>query len=298
MCKKDVVSGTSTAGELRRAELLNGVTALANPFVIMELASHLRDPNDPNFAECRCALTALHYHCRSEDGLQVNMIADPVWQTTRRYFGQAPIGHEETTQTLSWLVCHVADRNGENLDPNVVAVCEKIHQHLAEVEYDFVDVMRNVIKNLNPDCAGWEPFSGDKDKRKQAIREIYSSRFLYERASVLLEAAASMIPEPHMTITHQEAVEDIVRVNRPAMELERWVWIRMAETGLDMSKPQRRNTIWDVMIAMVLGGTIESKPLILVTSDKDFRAAAQMAGVPELVIDLRTHFDDLGLSRT
>ena len=45
----------------------NSIISFANPFVILELLSHLSDENDPAFNNCHSAIIALFHHCKTSD---------------------------------------------------------------------------------------------------------------------------------------------------------------------------------------------------------------------------------------
>lgn len=60
------------------------ITAFANPYVMMELMSHLADAGDPNFAECRMAICAQHRLCEiSREDSTIRVLSDSETQVLR-----------------------------------------------------------------------------------------------------------------------------------------------------------------------------------------------------------------------
>jgi hypothetical protein len=167
-CRKMLPGSGWTMEVIRKYELARNIQAFANPFVIMELASHLADDQDPDYTNCRCAINSLFEHCSTEDSNQLRLVADSESLLAQFLLGQQLPAHQQTTETLAELAKALHSFAVEPMSADATAVCSEIKRQLEERETQFVEDMRHVVLMLNPACKDWNPFAADPSGRDQA----------------------------------------------------------------------------------------------------------------------------------
>ncbi|MBI5722800.1 MAG: hypothetical protein HZA50_02495 [Planctomycetes bacterium] len=159
LCRAVFPEGRWTIEKIRDAEAKHSLFALASPFVIMELVSHLHEQNnDAN--ECRCGLTSLVRHCSKNSPAEIGMLADTGSLIDRSYFDIKNADNDDPHERLRKLSILVARSDPTKpLNPDLIKVCrEEIHEHLGRCENDFIDLMQTVIKTINPKATAWHFF--------------------------------------------------------------------------------------------------------------------------------------------
>jgi len=273
---------------IRKYELARNIQGFASPFVIMELASHLADDKDPDYANCRCAMNALFEHCSTEGGDQLRLVADSESLLAQFLLGQELPAHRQTTETLATLAKAIHTFGAEPMPTDVIALCSEIKCQLEERETQFVEDMRQVVLMLNPACQDWNPFAADPIGRDQALAAVRAP------GSILALASAFVI-KAHMLLGMPVPEADLRPMSKAVLErfgASVTMYLRTLEhlvmTGSNMSKPQRANTIWDMQILMGIGQQFADTPgeLTLITGDAVVRRSAEQAAAEEYVYRL------------
>jgi hypothetical protein len=283
LSERIIASGAWTIENLKTAECEQESKAFANPYVLMELASHLGDESDPHFLGCQSALIALYKHCQEPDG-QVRLLADSESLIARMLYGRVPAGHDETAEILAQLAREMAIANGKP-GPAFVQVCERIAERVESVEADFVADMRAVIELLNPECSGWDPFSNDMGKRKKALEVVKSEAMCLSIAGMFVLKTRSLLGVLQDDSNFDAMARFVLKTFPVSIRFYQEMLKRIVGTGCDISKKQRSNSIWDLQIAVGIGQRPQSglPELVLVTGDAAITKAAKDACLSEYV---------------
>ncbi len=129
-CRKILPGSALKMDSIRKYERARSIQSLANPFVIMELASHLIDDQDPDYANCRCAMNALVEHCATDDASQVRFVADSESLLAHFLLGQELATYRETTEVLARLAKTIHSLGAGPLDADAISLCSEIKRQL------------------------------------------------------------------------------------------------------------------------------------------------------------------------
>jgi hypothetical protein len=290
-CHKILPGSALKMEAIRTYESSRQIRALANPFVIMELAAHLTDDQDPDYANCRCALNALVEHCATDDASQLRLVADSESLLAQFLLGQELPTHRQTTEVLAKLAMRVHSFGTDQLDAEAISVCSEIKRQLADREDQFVQDMRQVVLMLNSTCTDWNPFAADPTGREQALAAVRTPDAVLALASAFVIKvhllAGVSIPENELRPMSEAVLERF----RPSLTMYLRTMEHIIMTGSDMSKPQRANTVWDMQILMGIGQPFADSPgdLMLITADTAVKRAADAASADQYVLQLQEY---------
>jgi hypothetical protein len=278
-------AGIASMPVLRAKEAQNRITAYANPYVIMELASHLWDANDPNYAECRQGLCCLYEHCRTDGGAQLRLVADSESLLAHMLYQRVPAGSQETTERLSRLAYAVGVAPAGELPQGIRDACKNIADQLAGRESLFVGDMATVVQSMNPGCAGWVPFAKDQSQRAEALAVVRSKDMPYRIAVAYVLRVRNLLGLAG-NAPDLKGMADAVLDHAPApIALYGQILERLVNTGCNLTKRQRANWIWDMEIAVGIGEAFghPAQRMTLVTGDHAIVGAAKAASLGQYV---------------
>jgi hypothetical protein len=278
-CSPSFVSPDWTTQSLREAEESRNIVSLANPYVVTELASHLWDQRDPNYSQCRCALTALYEHWREQGG-ELRSIADSETLVAKMLYNQIPPGYPETAEKLAQLARAVALADGD-LDGSVSTLCKALADQVESAESMFVSDMHAAIHRLDPASTGWKPFSGNKAARRKAIEMVRGTEMPLRIAGMLVVKTRLLLGIPIDGPDFDGMSRAVLERLPVPIALYRQILERIVTTGSNISKKERANWIWDMQIAMGIGQSLQNglPPLTLVTGDKRGELRVRLAQV-------------------
>ena len=276
-------------------ESSRGITSYANPYVIMELASHLWDAKRPAFAECRAGLTALYEHCRIDGSDEFRLFADSESQIAHMLFGKEPSGSAETTQVLAKFTEMVANAPPGPLPSDMATDSKMLADRLDTRETAFIDDMKSVVMRLNPAASGWNPLATDPASRDALLKDVRSPKMLNGIALGHVLKARRQLGMPLNAPTLDIERDAVLKVGAASITLYREILVRLVSTGCDMTKKGRQNWIWDMMITFAIGQDFghPPMPLVLVTGDQDIVDAAHASALGAFVRHLPEYLDSL-----
>jgi hypothetical protein len=253
------------------AERLANVRAMACPFVIVELASHLADENDPHFSECVAALCAMWAHCKEElDGVtQLSTLADPETQLCESLYWQSPAQHLANIEALGDLVGQVY------ADPRPTALAalrpqfERVKQISVQSEERFVVVMNKMLARY--DLTNAEVRKSVRQSLTSEEGRLEAGRHAVRRARLLLRKDGDDIEIDYRALA-------VCRACPAFVELYLYKLRQIACDGMNIAAPRQRNSVWDIDFSLRIGQTLNGLPLQLVTTDKDIVRSARETG--------------------
>jgi hypothetical protein len=276
------------------AERARNITSYASPYVIMELASHLGDESDPDYAICRHALTSLYYHCRMERGDNLRSLPLTEAHVAKVIYERDLPRQAEEAKWLGNLAWRVATAKPGTLAPDVRESCRNIAQRMELTEAFFgLSLIDDVILDLNPNATDWSPFGKDKAGRRSALDRVRDPALLQSLGVALVAKTRLLLGlEDKDTDLAAKGAWVIERLG-VGLRLYRSLLQKIVESGVDFSKKKHINATWDMEIAFVIGETVQGQELCLVTGDRDIRAAAESASLQGNVLRLEDYLSSL-----
>lgn len=268
-----------TIADLERSK---NIQALANPYVMLELISHLADENDPAYHNCLSSVLALNEHCRdnSQKSDMLGIIAESESQLCNALFDKIPDEHKESTHKLAHLVNYISKHNTENELEKIRGDFREIKMKTALLKSRFVEDMRNTIKAFDKNAAGWHPFKNDKESRKVTLDILNDEIALQLIARGLTAKSAILTKNMIDSETLTKMTEDVLNHFRMPVVFYNEIMKRIFKTGCDLTKKNRGNWILDIQISFSAGleNSINGNSVILVTGDGDILDAAEKTG--------------------
>jgi hypothetical protein len=283
--------GATRTAELARRQRAAGVISRANVWTVAELSSHLADAHDPHYSRCLGALRALWQHCSLYDGSTqyLPFVPDTEELLSTSLFGQRVAGREEEIEATSTFVGRVANCQGTTELHEALSAVGDLRRHVARVEAEFVDSMRHMVQHLDPDAQGWETFRNDPERRQAILARIdagVGSRYFAEG---LVTTAARLVGATLVGEAFEQRVELVLANCGAPIQFFDAIVRKLVSGGIDRSKSERANSIWDLQIAFYgnPGWTMDGVPLVLVTEERAIRDAAVRAGDSSAVMSLQ-----------
>lgn len=288
-------AGGWTTAALVARERQRGITSYVNPYVVMELASHLSDPTKPAFAECRTGLEALYEHCRVDGGDEFRLIADSESLIAHMLFGREPSGSADTTQALAKFTAMVANTPPGPLPPLMAKDSKTLADILHARETAFIADMKSVVNRLNPAASDWNPLGADPSSRDARLKDVRSPKMPWSIALGHVLKARTQLGMPTAAPTLEDETDAVLKAGSASITLYRDILERLVATGCDMTKKARQNWIWDMQIAFAVGQDFGDppKPLVLVTGDGAILDAAKASGLDTFVCRLPDYLASL-----
>lgn len=295
---RDIAAHGPEITDVVNAERLNGIVSYANPYVIMELASHLAEVDQGSFAECRRGLTDLYNHCLDPESLMLRIVADSESLVCYSLFQVVPNELEVTTQALSRFAKEVAECGHGDIPPTLRRKAAIIKKQVMARESNFIIDMRDVAQTLNPNHIGWNPFKNDPEARDSVLKFIRKDEFILYASKIYVIKAHKMSNRSSNSEVINDMAEHLKDHIRPSLELYREILIRLVSTGVNIERRSRCNWLWDMQIAFGIGETFNEPPHILhlITSDDDIIQAARAAKCDDYVFTITAYLDKLGLA--
>jgi hypothetical protein len=281
-------SARDRAGKLVHAERSVGVRAFATSWVVVELASHLADVNDPDYTECAAALAALWVHCRADDGGRDRLptVPDAEALLCMSLYGEVTPGHEPATDLLIEVARQIHDDPSPAAMVRLLPTLQRIKAYADEFETRWVSFMQHSLDGYDLSDQAVRRAIG-RELAKPAALKIAGVQSVL-RARQLLGLAGD---DPELADRAHAVCDNF----KTATRLFLYKMQQMANR-VDISAPRHRNSVWDIDISYMVGQTVHrGVPLHLVTSDKDIRRSARKAGETQHVSSLDGYLDRMGM---
>lgn len=291
---KNILELDVELADLVSREKSKNIQGLANPFVMLELTSHLANSTDLAYTNCLHSVYALTKHCLIEnDGNDmIAIMADSESQLCKILFEEIPLNHSKSTENISKICKYLSQDTSEE---HIEAIREdliEIQSKVLQIEEGFInDMMNYIVQGFDPTATDWNPLKSDKTKRKKVLAFLNSEISLKFLASALVVKSANLLQK---TIDQSEldSMRDFVfdKFQTPLF-LYNEIAKRIITTGCDLTKKNRSNWIWDIQISFSAGlqHTINGNSVTLVTGDKDIIEAANKSGCRDFVKSLNDY---------
>jgi hypothetical protein len=281
-------SAQSRAALLVAAERAHGIRALANPFVGVELCSHLADHKDRGFTECVAAICAMWTHCNNDvHGYpQLATLVDTEGQLCKGLYGRVPDGHEAATNLMAELVRDVQS------DPHPAALT--LHQQTFEQVKRIADKFENdFVASMNSSLHGFD--LSDPEQRRTLGQTLKTEGALIIAGVQAVLRVRTLLglqgDDPELA----QRAEFVVANCPTAVRLYVYKLRQIAVDGMDIAAPRQRNSVWDIDLSFLIGNPVCGLPIHLVTTDSEIVDIAKTAGQSGHVETLDHYLRRLGV---
>jgi hypothetical protein len=266
------------ASLLRALERAQSVVALAAYYPTLELGARLADSTHHDYVIIRRAFGAMWQHTHLYDGFRliVPMFNDWDTQLTMGLFRRRIVTRDREMDVLAYCLGRAGRDPSEALTPDLSEAFAAMAEQVTEREASFAAQMRAIVAALDPAAAGWLPHALDSDARRSTLSHLRSDDVMTmlarSRATASAELAGTTMSEEDVSA----AARSILTAFPTALRFFRDLLIGMVESGINFSKPQHANSIWDVNLAAVVSPSSSSGgvPTVLVTDERKFHTAA------------------------
>ncbi|MBI5818275.1 MAG: hypothetical protein HZA88_04745 [Verrucomicrobia bacterium] len=271
--------GRHKVQSLRQREIECNVCALAHPVVMLELAAHLADENDPHYSPCMSAMTALAEHTLSPTGSGgLSLCAEPRSEVCHQLFQSVRAEDEQLVKDLSMLPRYVRQYAPDITDPDVIEKFRKCADQVMRLEAQWKESMKRLLRQP-PDLQRWQDFL--------AIRTVDECARMAGRRLGIYETYRKM-----------SVIQNVYPTPFRMMSILLQMLASASPDSIDNHKKKWGNYLWDYLICFSVGSShsIEDAKVFLVTGDHDIEKASIAAECGDRVISLQDHMNSVGLS--
>ena len=283
--------------EIKEKECSLGIRAFCNPFVLIELLSHLSNPNDPAYGVCKRSVVAAVEHCTIDD--QFRYLENGESNMCQILFGKVPEVDRKSSENL---IAAVSDIYHDSSDSNIAkhsTLTSQLANHVANMESLFIaDIQNFVIKVVGNGKDPWQLFKDDKRERQKFLSFIGSSKFKKQWSlSQVYKAALALEIDIKNVSDLSVKVDNVGEMFSSPFLVYKEILKRLATSGYNLEKDNRTNSVWDMQIMFSFSdkGDIDGMQPVLVTGDKMMREASKSAGLDHLCISQEEYINLIGI---
>ena len=293
--------GRDTFIDITTREQSNSVVALANYFVAAELLAHLADPTDRALPSAVSSLRRMWNHGKRQEGDRevLDFVADSEAQVCWALFAVKPPRRAVEFNLLGGTPGELANvPTTADLGDRSKAVVRAIKKHVDTVEQAFVDDLFScVVQQIDPAATTWSDASKPGPMRDGILAKAARGDGLPLVAQAFaIKAARDAEIQPSKELIREKGriVQELFPTPVFAYDL---LIQRMLTSPTDMSTNARRNSIWDLQVALstASGAIVNGAPLWVVTDDELLLQAARRAGTCHLFRTLSEYRELLAL---
>jgi len=274
------------------------IEAYISPPVLLELFSHLANPNDRAYKNCKYSVIASYIHSKFQESDDYRILADSESTLAKLLFN-----YEDTALIQKWKVLgNYAYQIFINEDESNINKFRKyfelIAEYVGEVEEQFLsDIFNFVVLRLNPSAINWKPLINEKGKRKAFLNYLNSGNSISGLALMQVYKACNIAKIDPRKIKLDNYTDKAKNAFSAALTLFNEILKRIAESGCNLRNKNRRNWIWDIQILFsVTNNTLNNKNVMLITTDRDMLKAAQDVRLGSNVLRLKEYLNSIGFN--
>jgi hypothetical protein len=279
---------TRKGAGLAARDAARAVQAVMHPLVVLELAAHLANLEDPEWADCRAALIVAWEHCATEPpegGRVLAMMNDSETALCRLTYQRDPDGHAAVSERLATLCRRIATSDPEIARTNGHDELLWWAKHCKDIEDEFVADVMGIVRGHVPTAATFDALKRDSAARADALAIVDSPDFVSEMAAANVRKARRLLGMDPNSEPSPESVALVASAFRAPLELYRAVLRRVVLDGVDVSRTKYRNWIWDLHIAFSIGDftVFGGRSIRFVSNDKMILEAAASVALGDVV---------------
>lgn len=257
-----------TLEEVKHREKLKGFRAKASPIVLLELVAHLLDA-DSNATICAKALAKLATHVKAEgDDKRLHVINGPETIITLALWNQRNIKEDQAAVALVQAVFSLgADGDGQLTSTDRTTV-ENVRKGMKGDEARWAE-LHSQIRHLDPTTMDF------RSKWAQYMVSTYSER-----------AGIRMTPDDI-----QSCEEYVLTLFEIPFQFTKHLYIN--HSAEELPGVRWSNHLWDLGLCFMFGPQhlLDGLPVLVVTTDGQFKEAARRVGHETQVLTLPEYLD-------
>jgi hypothetical protein len=278
-------------------ERSNGVVAWASYFVVDELLARCADTQtDPARARRAAgALRKLKKHCAVYDGHdRINFLFDPRFELASILFGVDPPVSERKADIYGTVINTVVDDpGGERRSEYTRHALAEIREAIRAGESTFTQSTWEMVQRLVPDAPSWTAVRANPGLADTLAKAVLSDEAFDLCAELFVSDLADLVGISLDDRQIARAATQLTETFPLGMRTLNALLSRVFARGIDVSKGENANTMWDMQLAMSIPASsrITQSPVWLVTGDGLLRQAAADGGASHIVHDLNSYLD-------
>lgn len=280
-----------TAEKLRLAELAAGHRQYADPWTLMELVASAGSADSTRRFRALAALQRCTRRALAPLTEPPRVVMSGEAQYAQLIFGATPTDLTGSAAQLTHIarVLGQAEHDFDQADvDDTVAI---VRAHVAEKEMSFADAFKSIRAQLASAANGLS-----KSARNKQIRAFTQSDELARiDAQALVHRTFQHWGRPAPDPIPDNLLARVLEVSRTGSYAAALVLERILCDDADLDDEGKRNLLWDQEIAANVGKAIDGVPILIVSTDRFFAAAAKRAGHPGSVLTLPQHLATLGV---
>lgn len=269
---------------LAASERRLSIRPLASYYVATEFLAHLADREDPSFAFSLGGLRRLWEHTHTYDGSAyvTNLLKTAEHQVAYVLFPEfrRQIPNSESIGGFVGRVVHTAPAA---LPGSHQQELTGFRDFVQEKERGFVaSLFDTVVRTLAPSAQSWHDVTAQTSLRDQVLKAIAQGHGRRHSAEGFVRRLVELF---NLQCT-EELIAERIEATQHVFPLPLYVVDGLVksiiERGLDMTKKDRANSLWDIHISFSIGtdATFDGAPLWLVTDDRAILDAAKASATP------------------
>lgn len=284
---------------LLEAEKQKGIKALIGPIAAQEVLSHLLDhPRSRAYKACLKASRVLYRHCE-EDSQQFRLLPTPEVQFSMEYFHFNDQSAIDTLQTIGVVFSELAKNTSRKTIEKYNIQLTQNKQFIQTAENELINGVEQLCKQIDSNYTKWNLFANNPKQKQKWLNHVRSPQFKDQTAEAFLTAVYLRIQTfgcPSYTQQQiQQMVPTFVTSCQVGLSLRQFFWEQFVQPDFDLTKKSRANFLWDEQILYYVGRQINNDTIMLVTSDKQMKRAAERCGMGNVVMGYEEYLDYLGI---
>lgn len=282
------------------SERKKGIRAMIGSIAAQEVLSHLVDkPQSRAYKACLKASRVLYKHCE-ENATQFRFLPSPEVQFSMEYFGFTNQRAIDTLQTIGVIFSELAKDTSKIIVKKYAVQLAQIKNFIKDAEDELINGVVNLCKQIDPNYTNWDLFINDQKQRNKWLKFVRSQTFKDQTAEAFLTAVYMRIQQQGCRLYTQAQIKQMIPAFVSSclagLSLRQFFWEQFINEGFDLTTKSRANFLWDEQILYFVGRKIGNEDIVLVTRDKQMRAAAGRCGLGNSVMSYEEYLDFLGIA--
>lgn len=285
---------------LLEAEQAKGIRAMIGSIAAQEILSHLvDDPRSRAYKGCLKASRVLYKHCE-DNSMQFRLLPSPEVQFSMEYFGFTNQRAIDTLQIVGIIFSELAKNTSKNTIKKYAVQLGQTKQFIKDAEATLINEVVALCKTIDPSYTNWNLFAHNQSMRTKWLSFVRSQVFKDQTAEAFLTAVYLRIQPQGCRVYTQAQIKQMIpsfiTSCQAGLSLRQFFWEQFINEGFDLTTKSRANFLWDEQILYFVGRKIGNEDLVLVTRDKQMRAAAGRCGLSNSVMSYEEYLNYLGIN--
>lgn len=277
--KKELCEVQAEVQKINALEQAKGILSCMSSTVGMELISHLLDDqNTPSFKSCLKACQAIYLHCG--DNQNFRTLPLPEVQIAKEYFNIEDQQGIDTQNEIGGILYQISQSPTNTTIQKNRTNINLIKQFIRGAEQNYADQVLTFMKSIDPNAPDWSFLQNDESMRAKYLNKIRSDEFDRETAAAMLAATEMLLKDRNYNLPNlsseqrRDQIDLYINSYKTALVYRKRCWECFIQDGYDLTQKSRANALWDEKLLHYVGHQVNGHDIILVTSDKMMKRAA------------------------